>query len=212
MSKKPLLEKHDHLWIQTATGIKFNLINPAPGSIVLEDIAAALGKICRYNGHTFAFYSVAEHSVLMARQLREEGHEPMVQFWALMHDAVEAYVCDMPSPVKTCLNELSQEYLGGYGTYKQLYQELEVRLCIEFGLVVDDQTEATVRLADLRMLATERQQVVPVMIEDISDVEWGIPEGIEPYPDLYLECWNPSFAENRFEREYKKIKALLEEG
>ncbi len=54
-------------WIQTYTGICFNPFLPDPKDITLEDIAHALSMMCRYNGHTKEFYSVAEHCVIMSK-------------------------------------------------------------------------------------------------------------------------------------------------
>lgn len=206
-----LLEDYGHLWIQTATGIKFNLIAPEPGSMQLDDIAAALSKICRFNGHTKEFYSVAEHCVRMARELNCEGHPLMTQFWALMHDAVETYICDIPSPVKRALDDLSWHYLLGYGSYKQLYDSLEKHLLSEFGIVMNPCRDQIVAVADKRMLATERQQLMGSMLELVSDAEWGGLGGIEPYPDMFISCWTPFVAEGLFKREFDRITQAMEE-
>jgi len=81
--------------ITTYTGRIFDYSNPAETPVCLEDIAHALGMLCRFNGHIRRFYSVAQHSVLVSR-LVEPGHA----LQALFHDAAEAYVGDMVSPLK----------------------------------------------------------------------------------------------------------------
>ena len=58
-----------HAWIETYTGRKFWPLAPSPDDIDIFDIAQALSMTCRYKGHTNEFYSVAEHSVLLAEKL-----------------------------------------------------------------------------------------------------------------------------------------------
>ena len=87
-------------WLQTYTGraISFPI---EPSMLCLEDIAHALSMQCRYAGHTRAFYSVAEHSVQVARWVhRETGGDKDTARMALFHDAAEAYLTDLPKPVK----------------------------------------------------------------------------------------------------------------
>ena len=83
-------------WIQTFTGRKFSPLDPRPETIDILDIAHSLSMQCRFNGHCRTFYSVAEHAVRVSRLL--EGHE--LALWGLLHDAAEAYVGDLPRPVK----------------------------------------------------------------------------------------------------------------
>lgn len=92
-----------HNWvgaIQTYSGNPFHLLNPRPEEVSLTDIAHALSLQCRYNGHIPAHYSVAEHSVVVSRLLKEAGESPEVQLAGLLHDAAEAYVGDMVRPMK----------------------------------------------------------------------------------------------------------------
>lgn len=81
--------------IRTYTGKIFNVFDPDPDMICIEDIAHALSNLCRFGGHTDDFYSVAEHSY---RVLVEVPRALKLQ--ALLHDASEAYLVDMPSPIK----------------------------------------------------------------------------------------------------------------
>ena len=86
-------------YIRTASGRDVYLSDPGR-SIVIEDIAASLAKICRYNGHTRVPYSVAQHSIWVARQIKASGYGAKLQLAGLMHDAAEAYLGDMPTPVQ----------------------------------------------------------------------------------------------------------------
>lgn len=59
-------------WMQTYSGRKFWPVDPRPEEVFIEDIAHALSMICRFGGHSLVFYSVAQHSVLVARNLKRE--------------------------------------------------------------------------------------------------------------------------------------------
>ena len=52
--------------ITTRSGLEFDLAAPDPAQVRLDDIAHALSLQCRFNGHGRAFYSVAQHAVLVA--------------------------------------------------------------------------------------------------------------------------------------------------
>jgi hypothetical protein len=84
--------------IQTHSGALVAPMNPDPATLTLPDIAHALSHICRFTGHTRTFYSVAEHSVRVARLVPPED-----RLAALLHDATEAYLCDIATPVKAML-------------------------------------------------------------------------------------------------------------
>ena len=85
-------------WLQTFTGRQFWPLGPEPTDIVIEDIGHALGSLCRFNGHCKAFYSVAQHSILVSRAC--EKHGLVAAFRGLMHDASETYLLDVPKPLK----------------------------------------------------------------------------------------------------------------
>lgn len=76
--------------------------DPRPDMFDVFDIAWALSRIQRYTGHAGAtldmHYSVAEHCVLGARML--QGVDALA---FLMHDASEAYMNDIASPLKKLL-------------------------------------------------------------------------------------------------------------
>lgn len=86
--------------IKTFSGLYMNVFEPTEDMICIEDIAHGLSNICRFAGHTPQFYSVAQHSVLCARQAPKD-----YKLQALMHDASEAYLLDMPRPIKRRLPE-----------------------------------------------------------------------------------------------------------
>lgn len=81
--------------IRTYRGHYFDVFDPNPDQIDIEDIAHSLSLLCRFAGHTQSFYSVAEHSIWVAKKVRIED-----KLTALLHDASEAYLIDLPSPIK----------------------------------------------------------------------------------------------------------------
>ncbi len=92
MSKENLDEKD---CIRTFKGIYVNVFEPTVEMFNIRDIAHALSNIPRFGGHTKIPYSVAQHSVMVARFVKPEH-----AIEALLHDASEAYILDMPSPIK----------------------------------------------------------------------------------------------------------------
>ena len=86
------------IWVQTFTGKRINPFAPRSGDICIEDIAHALSLICRFNGHTETFYSVAEHCIWVSKLVSRKN-----ALAGLLHDAAEAYFADVSSPVKDVL-------------------------------------------------------------------------------------------------------------
>lgn len=85
--------------IRTNSGLFINVFEPKPFMISVEDIAHALSFQCRFAGHLNRFYSVAQHSVLCMRMAKVD------KLGALLHDGSEAYISDMPSPIKARMPE-----------------------------------------------------------------------------------------------------------
>ncbi len=98
-------------WSQTFTGKRFYALDPRADDICIEDIAHALSLICRFGGHSSEFYSVAQHSILVAEVVQGTERDPNLG-WdrlatraGLLHDAAEAYVGDMVRPLKRSMHE-----------------------------------------------------------------------------------------------------------
>lgn len=110
MNKQADIEQPNEPWIRTMRGGVLYPLNPTADQIFLDDIAAALSKICRYNGRLKGelFYSVAEHCVLLADYVidRHPG-EYMAAMQVLLHDAAEAYIGDLIRPIKGIMPEFS---------------------------------------------------------------------------------------------------------
>lgn len=67
----------------------------------IEDIAHALSLNCRFNGHIRHFYSVAQHSLMVANLMASLALGDPLE--GLLHDATEAYMSDVPAPLKVRL-------------------------------------------------------------------------------------------------------------
>ncbi|ANB27649.1 hypothetical protein A6F57_19685 [Alteromonas stellipolaris] len=115
----------------------FDYANIGEMQFDIEDIAHALSNICRFNGHTREFYSVAQHSVLVSSIVPEEH-----ALAALLHDAAEAYCGDVVSPLKQLLP-----------VYQSILNTVEQQLFKSIGL--EWPVAACVKEADLTILATE---------------------------------------------------------
>lgn len=136
-----LLDQND--WIETISGERFELARPI---FETEVIAHALGMCVRYNGHVKAFYSVAEHCVLVAMLMqRHYGGDP---FEGLMHDALEAYLTDVPSPIKRFLPD-----------YKELDDHLDTKLRAHYNLPEKKSQEC--KYADRVALFLEAHYLIP---------------------------------------------------
>lgn len=136
----------------TTTG-SISLLSPDPKDVDIPSLARSLAKQCRWNGHIKGFYSVALHSVLVSESALLPD-EPEYQLAGLMHDAAEAYMGDITTPVKQVLGKV--------------VEELEARLMATIWQVVDPEGKfthngellpgiaAAVRRADRAQTARER--------------------------------------------------------
>jgi hypothetical protein len=128
--------------IHTYSGIAFDLRDPRPAMVRLDDIVHSLSLMNRFNGAALFPYSVAQHSLhvaaLVPAELRLEG---------LLHDAAEAYIGDMVSPLKQVMPE-----------YKAVEARIHRVVALTFGLRYPDPPE--IKKADLAVLAAEREQVL----------------------------------------------------
>lgn len=87
-------------YITTYTRKHFDPVNPDSALICIEDIAHALPMICRGNGHVSSFWSVGEHCILCAKEAAARGYSNRLVLAALLHDASECYMSDVPRPLK----------------------------------------------------------------------------------------------------------------
>lgn len=88
--------------LKTISGKEISLPFDENNVFDIEDIAHALSNICRFNGHINQFYSVAHHS-LLCWALSSTGLTREQKRHIFLHDAHEAYICDIPTPLKMLL-------------------------------------------------------------------------------------------------------------
>lgn len=159
--------------ILTSSGRYVNPLALRPEDICIEDIAHALSMRCRFSGHTREFYSVAQHSVMCAKVLLGKASDTAVK-QALLHDAAEAYLQDMATPLKAD-PKLGAAYREAESAAWYVISE---HYCLPYAFLPE------VKEADLAMLALERRELMP------ANGEWGILEGVEP-PNFVLSPWVP---------------------
>ena len=88
-------------YISTYTGIRFYPAQPDAEGLCIEDIAHALSLICRGNGHVSKYWSVAQHSIICAREAAARELPDRIVLACLLHDAGECYLSDVPRPFKS---------------------------------------------------------------------------------------------------------------
>lgn len=173
-------------WVELHSGKRFYPLDPRPEDVVLSDIIHALSNICRFNGHTREFYSVAEHSMLLHNAAALAEHPERVLVWGLLHDAAEAYIGDMVRPLKHNSGAFAKEFRAA---------EARIILCIgqALGLPADHAT-GIVGEFDKRLLVTEGEQVFP------KPAEWTrAPHWVDvPRLPVRVRFWSPQRARNMF--------------
>lgn len=140
-------------WIQTYTGIKFDIVNPTIDMICPEDICIALSNLCRFTGHIYPFYSVAEHSLRVMDLVRDRAKP-----WAFFHDAAEAYIGDISRPLKVAIDNLMpmRKYNVTLRNIEyNIAQCIRKRFCVSWSALIDNE----VMDADNRLLATEARDL-----------------------------------------------------
>jgi hypothetical protein len=178
-------------YIRTFSGLRHDLLNPDPDSISILDIAHALSQICRFTGHTGKFYSVAQHSVIVAKRLRDTGHGIGIQRQGILHDAHEAYTGDVASPIKLALECLSPP--GAFGAWADFESRHASAVRTRFRLPCE--LSPAVKQADLVALVTEaRDFMIP------CPGDWP---NVQPMEQKIYE-WNPAVARGMFLEECER--------
>lgn len=138
-------------WMVTKSGRAFWPCALEPRDVELEDVAHALSNLCRFAGNTRSFYSVAQHSTLAAVIVMHRTGDPLVAFAALMHDAPEAFLIDLPRPIKR------RPELAAYLDFEEL---AERAVAHRFGFAPNLFAHPEVKRADDLMLSIERRDLI----------------------------------------------------
>ena len=178
-------------WMQTFSGVQFWPLDPRPEDVHLDDIMHALSNLCRFGGHCRHFYSVAQHSVMVSRQAEAAAKSDAreIGIIGLLHDATEAYLIDVPRPIKRDLLN-----------YKEIEATLAIVIGERFGVRLDLLPEL-VKEADERALFTEKRDLLCA-----EPAPWGVAQGVssEPYADR-IEPQSPYTAKEAFFRRAREL-------
>jgi hypothetical protein len=199
-------------WIQTRSGRKFHLLDPRPEDFGIWDIAHALSNQCRFTGHPATLYSVAEHSVRVARRIAQTHPDIRPQarrfgppktgvlygdrwgselaYDGLMHDATEAYLCDMARPFKQ---------LPEFAVYRDLEDKLMKQ--IAFAFEVQYPFHPAIKQADEVLLGTEARDLMAPTPEDWHFRYEHLPERVRP--------WSPRKAKRLFLKSYLDLRTRM---
>lgn len=165
--------------ISTYGGDFFDFHNPEGHDYDIKVIAHSLSNLCRFNGHSNKFYSVAEHSVLVSRLV-----PPQYALIGLLHDASEAYCGDVSSPLKRLLPD-----------YRRIEERVQQAISVHFGL--PKVWPEDIHLADKRLYLTERKTIT-----NSTDALWHT--DLEP-ADILVAGMDPKNAKAFFLSRYKEV-------
>ena len=165
-------------WMLTVTGAVVDLRLADPSAISVLDIAHSLSLLNRYHGHTNRPYSVAEHSLMVVEIMERELalHDPGALLAGLLHDAHEAYIADLASPLKQAMQKIALADGRTMCDYTRLERELQTQVLLRFGCYSDyARHHAAIKHADLLALATERRDLLPA-----GGPEWPLLNRMQP--------------------------------
>lgn len=182
-------------FIETHTGAYFDYYNPQADAVNIDDVARALSMQCRFNGLVDCFYSVAEHAVLVYRLVRDAGFPPDICYAALHHDSHEAYLGDVPTPLKKTFGP----------AWGRMQSRIDDAICDALGIEPEALEHDAVKAADAQALLIEAavlktsQGVGPHWDNDTpAAVPWWA-----------MACLSPAEAETTFRFYHEAVRARL---
>lgn len=179
-------------WIETNSGRKFYLHDFGPEDFELGDIAVALSRQCRYNGHTKRHYSVLEHSCLLSDHVMAQGGSPRDGLTALHHDDPEYVIGDMVRPLKPTFPE-----------FKELEERMHQAVAVKFG--TEYPHPDWLKSIDSRILVDERRHVMNRSLN-----MWGTdslqPLGVRPWNVMGRFAW---YARLQWLARHQKLTARM---
>ena len=167
--------------ILTSTGQYFNFLHPEQNIISIIDIGHGLSNCCRFAGQCRQFYSVAQHSVMMSYLVPAEH-----ALAGLLHDCDEAYILDMPKPLKNLLPD-----------YQAMQSKVAAAALSAFGILLP--LPKVIKEFDLVLLCTEQRDLMATHTD-----EWAILRGVKPL-ERTIVPWPPERAFNHFMDRFNEL-------
>lgn len=178
------IEERNGDWIQTSSGIKFYPFDVKTEEIKINDIIHALSFLCRFIGHCNNFYSVAQHSVLVASMC-----EDRYKLQGLLHDSAEAYISDIAHPIKKNIM---------YDPIRDLEKNILDKIYNKFGVINNIESDSYIKEVDKRMLFTEKISLMK------PGIYWGGENVYKPF-DITIEPWTPERAQLEFHKMFNEL-------
>lgn len=152
------------------SGHKVDPLHIKEKDIYLEDIAHALSLICRGNGHIKYFYSVAQHSLNCAKEAQRRGYSKHVILSCLFHDASEAYMSDLITPIKKQMKE-----------YQIIENQLLETIFQAFHIRLKNEEKNIWKEMDHLLLEAELKEMMPLEENRPSVLLMNVPDLKEHY-------------------------------
>ena len=168
-------------YVSTFLGNRFYPLEPRIDRVAIEDIAHGLAFQCRFNGQTQEFYSVAQHSLIVASLVPAD-----LRLAALLHDAAEAYLGDMVKPLKVLLP-----------AFGAIEDQVSAIIASSFGIDFSDY--GPIKRADLIALATEKRDLMPHSAE-----RWAYLDDIRALAERIV-AMSPAQAKQEFLNEFTRL-------
>lgn len=183
-------------YLQTYTGKLFDFANPKASAIDVKDIAHALSLEARYGGHTDKHYSVAHHAILVCDYLwSTTDSNPMWSFYGLHHDSAEAYLKDIPKPLKDMLPD-----------YRALERAVSYELAVALDLPRNFHKHDMVKRAEIAVTRAEWEQfMVP-----IKENDWSAYFGDIQAAPIKIKPIKPFVAEAEFLYRHARLVTMLQ--
>jgi 5'-deoxynucleotidase YfbR-like HD superfamily hydrolase len=160
-------------WMLASSGTRVDLWETKPEQINIDDIAWHLTGVMRFTGAGKRSVSVAEHSMRVHDMLRYAGASPAACLWGLLHDAHEAYVSDISTPLKRTIAAVA-----GRDVIKEIEAKVDaaIREALNLPLLTDEEAKL-VKLADYWAMAFEKNALLPY------HAEWHFDLAESPFRD-----------------------------
>ena len=196
-------------WIELCDGTTFDYLEPNYDIITIETVAHSLSNKCRFNGHTKYFYSVAQHCLNVMYAIEDEiGKIHADSLFGLLHDSIEAFIADIPSPLKsmTYLRVNNSDQYVTYSKYEHdTLREFVTNLLQREGSQVTESTVSNalylVHKYDMGVRVSERDLLFS------GERIWN--KEIKPlYLNIKTRCSSQSIERKFLEEYYRRIKLV----